>query len=143
MLINTVAWSPFIQLILMANMALSGSEESIINVGKLLPLLLAEFGILFLWFRQVSQHHAGVDWRNFLLMPFGSLAVTVLYFHAAYLVLSGSQVSWKGRRYVVNTAKTISPMVEPARGPVLESYPSRDYLDTAIGTEAREVSTIS
>jgi len=30
-----------------------------------------------------------------------------LYIHAAYLVHTGGQVNWKGRRYVVNKNRTI------------------------------------
>ena len=138
-LLNTVSLAPFLQLLLIACMALSGKEESLIIAERLLPLLAAEFAILVLWFRKTSQHYAGIGWRNFFLMPFGGLAVSVLFFHAAYLVLSGSQISWKGRRYVVNTTKTISPLSESTG----DNYSTRDkYLDTAITTEGREVSTI-
>jgi hypothetical protein len=42
-----------------------------------------------------------------LLLPLGSLAVSVLYAHSAWLVLSKHKVSWKGRQYLVNTSKAI------------------------------------
>jgi chlorobactene glucosyltransferase len=143
-LINTVAFGPFIQLILVAQLALCGDAQGIMNAYKLLPILAVEFGILFLWFSKASQHHAGIDWRNFFLMPFGSLAVSALFFHAAYLVLTGSQINWKGRRYVVNTTKTINAQPEPVLSPILESYPAMDnYLDVAsIPADAREIGTI-
>lgn len=73
-------------------------------------VVLLQFGLLIAWFKRTEDHFSGCDWSDFFLIPFGSIAVSVLYCHAAYLVLSGSQVSWKGRRYTVNTSKTIQPM---------------------------------
>jgi len=143
-LINAVALGPFIQLLLVAQLFLSGNEENIFNASRLLPIVAIEFGILYLWFKKASQHHVGIDWRNFFLMPFGGLAVSALFFHAAYMVLSGSQISWKGRRYVVNTAKTISPHAEPTPSSMKEGYAMDNYLEPApIPAEAREASPIS
>ena len=62
---------------------------------------------LFAWYKRTSEHYRGVGLRHFFLLPFGSLTISVLYFHAAYLVLSGTRVRWKGRRYTVHTSKTI------------------------------------
>jgi hypothetical protein len=91
-----------------ARLFLSG--EPLTSLANLLVLILAEFAILALWFSKTSDHMSGISWKNFFLLPLGGLAVTVLYFHAAYLVLSGSQVNWKGRKYRVNTSKTIQDL---------------------------------
>ncbi len=130
-MINSVALFPFIQLILAWQMIFAAHTETM--AVNLLGLIALEFLLLAFWFEKTSQHHAGIDWRNFFLFPFGSLTVTALYFHAAYLVLSGSQVNWKGRRYVVNTAKTIQPSNNSAFN--MDS-------DSGANREAREVSTI-
>ncbi len=62
---------------------------------------------LYLWYKRTSEHYRGVTTAHFFLLPFGALTVVVLYFHAAYLVLSGTRVSWKGRRYTVHTSKQV------------------------------------
>jgi len=130
-LINSVALFPFVQLILACQLIFTGHNDAISL--SLLGLIVVEFILLAFWFDKTSQHHDGIDWRNFFLFPFGSLAVTVLYFHAAYLVLSGSQVNWKGRRYVVNTAKTIQAPYNSDSDIPLEANVAHDI---------REVSTI-
>lgn len=130
-LINSVALFPFIQLLVVCSMIFTGHKDPI--TMSLLVLVASEFLLLAFWFDKTSQHHQGIDWRNFFLFPFGSLAVTALYIHAAYLVLSGSQVNWKGRRYVVNTTKTIQPTNNPA---------FEQLRDANIAHEVREVSTI-
>jgi len=130
-LINSVALVPFIQLLLFGQFIFSGASNNMIQLMG--ALLVVQFVVLAYWFKTTSQHHEGTDWRHFFLFPFGSCAITVLYLHAAYLVLTGSQVNWKGRRYVVNTAKTI------------QSLPSPSFdltLDTTLVHETREVSTI-
>lgn len=110
-LINSVALFPFVQLLLICQIVFSGHSDSLTPIS--LGLVAIQFLALGFWFEKTSQHHAGIDWRNFFLFPLGSLGVTVLYCHAAYLVLSGSQVNWKGRKYVVNTAKTIQTSYNP------------------------------
>jgi chlorobactene glucosyltransferase len=107
-LINCTVVFPYLQVMTVARLFLSG--EPLTSLANLLVLILAEFAILALWFSKTSDHMSGISWKNFFLLPLGGLAVTVLYFHAAYLVLSGSQVNWKGRKYRVNTSKTIQDL---------------------------------
>ncbi len=84
-MINSIALSPFIQVFAVLSLILTGHHHiGIIPVWKVLPLLVAQFMFLFCWFKTTSQHHAGIDWRNILLYPLGSLAVSVLHLHAAY-----------------------------------------------------------
>jgi chlorobactene glucosyltransferase len=104
-LINCAVLFPYIQIFIVTSLLLTG--ESLASVANLLLLIVMQFIILSFWFYKTTDHLTGISWRNFFILPFGSLAVTVLYFHAAYLVLSGSQVNWKGRKYTVNTSKTI------------------------------------
>lgn len=113
MLINMAAVAPFIELGIVASMWINNVEITP-YLQTLTQLIVTEFLILVFWFTRTSDHHAGISWQHFFLVPFGSLGVTVLYLHAAYLVLSGSQVNWKGRRYTVNTSKTIQPIVNAA-----------------------------
>jgi chlorobactene glucosyltransferase len=84
---------------------------------RMTALVIVQIGVLALWWRRTSDHFDGVRWYHFFLIPFGCLAVSALYLHAAYLVHSGSQVNWKGRRYVVNKRRTI----QPTEGNLLET----------------------
>jgi chlorobactene glucosyltransferase len=131
LLINSVALFPFVQLLMVCQMIFNGHTDGI--TMSLLTMITIEFVLLAFWFDKTSQHHAGIDWRNFFMFPLGSLAVSILYLHAAYLVLSGSQVNWKGRRYVVNTAKTIETSY---------NHQFENAFDSNVGSEVREVSTI-
>lgn len=114
---------PLVELGILAKMFLDGDRFA--SMQSLVAMLVLQFIMLVARFRKTSDHHAGITWRYFFLLPFGAFAVTALYLHAAYLVLTGSQVNWKGRRYTVNTSKTIQ-----AR--------SRQSLDVAIGQEGSE-----
>lgn len=104
-LINSVVLLPFIEAGYVSWMWLYGDND--VHLLQMTVFSCIQFMILMLWFKRTSEHHAGVKWYHFFLLPFGSMAVTCLYLHAAYLVLFGGQVNWKGRRYVVNTHKTI------------------------------------
>ncbi len=70
-------------------------------------LVACQFLMMIFWFRLTAEHRSGVSPLYFLMLPFGALSVTLLHIHSAYLVLFGREVSWKGRRYTVNSAKTI------------------------------------
>jgi chlorobactene glucosyltransferase len=124
LLLNSVVLYPWIQLAIVTNMILSGEWPPMME--GLIGLVAAQFLMLALWCRKTADHHAGMNWRYFFLLPLGCVAVTALYLHAAYLVLTGSQVNWKGRRYTVNTSKTIQPI-------------KNQGLDVAIGNEGSEV----
>lgn len=93
-------------------------------------LLIAQFSMLSLWQKRTSTHHDGNHWYHFFVTPFGCLAVSALYIYAAYLVHSGGQVNWKGRRYVVNTRQTIEPQEGQAREAGLDGkLVSQDLID--------------
>jgi hypothetical protein len=125
--INATVVFPWIQVAVTASMLIAGERGPIIQ--NMILLLVAQFILLGLWYRQTSEHHAGVTWANFFTLPLGGLTVTVLYFHAAYLVLSGSQVNWKGRRYTVNTFKTIQPMGGQSLDPALDRGSGNESAD--------------
>src|SRR5262249_1391630 len=93
------------QTLVLAQLYLNGEPPA--TIALLAAPVAVQLLIAFLWYRLTSEHHAGIDLRHFFLFPFGALAVSILYIHAAYLVLTGSQVNWKGRRYTVNTSRTI------------------------------------
>jgi len=127
LLINFVALVPFIELIMVGSMWFDGTEVTP-HLQHLSLIVAIEMLVLLAWFKRTSEHHAGLNWAHFLMVPMGSLGVSVLYIHAAYLVLSGSQVNWKGRRYTVNTSKTIQPVVNAALDPALDA-PALDGSD--------------
>ena len=105
LMLNAVVILPYFELAWVIAEWMKGEPN--IHLIRLTVLVLVQYVILFLWHRKCSEHQVGINWTNFFLMPFGGLGVTALYLHAAYLVLFGEQVNWKGRRYVVNSHKTI------------------------------------
>jgi chlorobactene glucosyltransferase len=105
LVINGTILYPFVQAIALAQLYLAGESPATLELLAI-PVVL-QLLIAFLWYRLTSEHHAGIDAKHFFLFPLGALAVSILYVHAAYLVLTGSQVNWKGRRYTVNTSRTI------------------------------------
>lgn len=105
LVINGTILYPFVQTLVLTQLYLNGEPPA--TIALLAAPVAVQLVIAFLWYRLTSEHHAGIDLRHFFLFPFGALAVSILYIHAAYLVLTGSQVNWKGRRYTVNTSRTI------------------------------------
>lgn len=106
-LLFTVILLPFFELAWVVALWDLSDMDLTLNLIRLTVLVLVQYTVLFLWFLKTKEHHAGINWTHFFWLPFGAVAVTVLYLHAAYLVLFGGEVNWKGRRYVVNTHKTI------------------------------------
>lgn len=105
MMINMTVLVPWIQLAVVAARWISGEYSPALTImTELVALQLITLGF---WWRLGQEHRTGTGWLGYFTLPFGGIAVTVLYIHAAYLVLSGTQVNWKGRRYRVNTSKTI------------------------------------
>lgn len=115
LLINGAIISPFVHLgILFAGVA-GGDPPHIFQY--IAPLVAIEFVGLAAWFGRTKQFYVGSTWNHFLLLPLGCVMVTAIYLRSAYLVLSGNNVSWKGRQYRVNSHKT----VEPQPGEVVEA----------------------
>lgn len=106
-LINGAVVLPWIYTICLALRYAQGDIDE--ELLRLTALNFVQLGVMALWMRRTASHHDGVKWYHFFLLPFGCLCVSALYINSAYLVHSGGQVSWKGRRYVVNTRKTIEP----------------------------------
>jgi chlorobactene glucosyltransferase len=115
--INCAVLLPFLELFGLASMAASGESTDILEMVLLVALQLFCIGLAY---RKTSDHFSGVDWRHFFLAPLGSLAVSALYLSSAYHVFSGSQVNWKGRRYTVNSSKTIEIKNQSGLEPTLE-----------------------
>lgn len=106
-LLNLVLLTPFLEAFAVAGMWLQADPSPLLM--PLTVLVVAQLFVLTLWFRLTGEHRAGTTWWHFFWLPFGSISVTVLQLHAAYLVLSGTKVNWKGRQYTVNSSKTIQP----------------------------------
>jgi chlorobactene glucosyltransferase len=118
-LLNFVLVAPFVESIVIANMWAQADPSPFLL--PLTVLVTAQLFVLVLWFRLTAEHRAGTTWWHFFWLPFGCLSVTVLQLHAAYLVLSGSKVNWKGRQYTVNSSKTIQPNSKKKLGAALDS----------------------
>lgn len=110
-LINCATVLPFAGLLTVLWLMASGQTEA--PFAPLAAVVCLQLAVLFLWYRLTTTHYAGVGLRHFFLLPLGGLTVTALYFHAAYLVLSGTAVSWKGRKYKVGVSRTIEGDVTP------------------------------
>ncbi len=105
--INIAVVGPYLELGTVSAMWLSGENST--GLVILSQLVALQFLMLVFWYGLTQEHRSGVNWLNFFTLPLGSVVTSGLYFHAAYLVLSGTQVNWKGRRYRVNASKTIQP----------------------------------
>jgi len=129
LLINCVTLLPFVQAALVTGIWLHG--EPYVYLKEIACLTALGLAALFTTFRRASYHYYGVGPEHFWLLPLGSLAVTALYLQSAYLVVSGGQVNWKGRRYRVNTSKTIAPALRLDRElePVLDKALAQESLD--------------
>jgi len=120
-MLNTILLVPYLELAWVIAEWYEGDVSG--NLMRLTSLVAVQWIIFGFWWRKTTEHHAGVDWRHFFLIPFGGIAVSCLYIHSAYLVLFGAQVNWKGRQYVVNKHKTIRHDAE------LENAKLRDASD--------------
>lgn len=110
-LVNSAILGPFIS---------AGYVASLWSAGELTPhtylltsLVALQMFLMCSWYRRTAEHYTGVDLRHFLLLPLGSITMSVLYLHSAWLVLSGNKVSWKGRRYTVHPDKAIDSQETP------------------------------
>ncbi len=104
-LMNCVVVLPWLYLGYVISRYVSGDIDQVL-LG-LTALVAVQIAVLALWQKRTSCHHAGLKWYHFFLTPFGCMTISALYLHSAYLVHTGGQVNWKGRRYVVNMHKTI------------------------------------
>lgn len=120
-MLNTILLLPYLELAWVVAEWIQGDWSG--NLYRITSLCVAQWVIFAFWWRKTITHHSGVDWRHFFLIPFGGIAVSCLHIHSAYLVLSGEQVKWKGRQYVVNKHKTIQV------GGALEKAKLRDASD--------------
>jgi chlorobactene glucosyltransferase len=106
-MMNTVIIAPWLWLAYVIWLYSTGDAPDF--TWRLAALVVVQLGVMALWQKRTSEHHEGSRWYHFFMQPIGCIMVNALYLHSAYLVHSGSQVNWKGRRYVVNTHKTIEP----------------------------------
>lgn len=119
-LINACIIGPFAHLALLLSWAGSGAYPVAYN--WMIGCVIVEFITLFGWYMNNRYQYNGIYWYHFFLLPLGSITVTAIYLTSAYLVLSGNNVSWKGRKYRVNSHKTIEPDREtPLLAPVSAS----------------------
>ncbi len=105
MMINMTVLVPWIQLAAVVSRWMIGDASPSLTI--MTELVTLQLITLAAWWRLGGEHRIGTNWLGYFTLPFGGIAVTVLYIHAAYLVLSGTQVNWKGRKYRVNSHKTI------------------------------------
>lgn len=119
LLMNFTVLGPIINLFLAFNVWIGAEEAWHPYIAGTLVAL--QFVLFWFWYRLTGLHRSGCPWQYYLFIPFGSLAVSALQLHAAYLVLSGSPVNWKGRRYTVNTSKTIQAKASPTQDASLDA----------------------
>lgn len=137
LLLNTAILMPFVSVGFVAAKLLQGDFGA--ETCMLAGLVVCQMTLLLAWYRRTAQHYAGVGLRHFLLLPLGSLTVSVLYLHSAYLVISGQKVNWKGRQYTVNSSKSIGDEATEPVEEVAELLSSNALLKA--GTERSPVET--
>jgi chlorobactene glucosyltransferase len=103
--LNLTVIMPFINVFIVASLWVNFPADHYTPFSTM--LVACQFLMLIVWFRLTAEHRSGVNPLYFFTLPMGAIAVTMLHLHSAYLVLFGREVSWKGRRYTVNTSKTI------------------------------------
>lgn len=133
-LLNVCILSPFVSL----GYVLSLWHDQLFETRtyQLTAMVLCQFAFLTAWYKRTAEHYQGVDLRHFLLLPLGSMTVSVLYLHSAYLVLTGNKVRWKGRRYTVHADKAIDSVETPETTDILADT-SNPVLDAALVTSDR------
>lgn len=119
-LISMAVIGPFLQALALGWMWATGNFDPQFPI--MLGLTILQLGLLYAWYSRTTEHYIGVGPRHFFLLPLGSLTVAALYVHSAFLVLTGHKVIWKGRRYTVNTSKSITTSDSPSA--VLEQMES-------------------
>ncbi len=103
--VNYVVFLPFLSLgYLFYAFATQPLSHELIQLTQ---LVLTSLVVLICWYKRTSTHFEGLESRHFLMLPLGCMVLSMLYIHSAYLVLTGREVNWKGRKYRVNSAKTI------------------------------------
>lgn len=132
-LINMAVVGPFVQLAYVGWALAAG--EAVPHLPLLAGLTTLQIGMLYAWYRRCAEHYLGVGPGHFLLLPLGSLTVSVLYLHSAYLVLSKTKVSWKGRQYRVNSSKAVEEDNGIAGAPVAVLDPIEPGLVPAAPSE--------
>jgi chlorobactene glucosyltransferase len=110
-LINAAIIGPFVSAGYVASLWQAGDVTP--HTMLLTALVAIQMFLMASWYRRTAEHYTGVDLRHFLLLPLGSVTMSVLYLHSAWLVLSGNKVSWKGRRYTVHADKAIDSQETP------------------------------
>jgi len=94
---------PFVELGILINMWLSGATAA--ELHTLGPLVGIQFAALLAWRVRIATHFENLGWAFFLLLPVSGLILCACYLNSAFLVVSGAEVSWKGRKYSVSRLK--------------------------------------
>jgi chlorobactene glucosyltransferase len=94
---------PFVQLAMVVNMWLSGAPQS--DYMTLVPLVGIQFAALMAWRARIGTHFERLGWTFLPLLPVSGLILCACYINSAFLVLSGAEVNWKGRKYSVSRLK--------------------------------------
>jgi chlorobactene glucosyltransferase len=106
-LLNMALLVPFVSLTGLLNTLIQGNQDP--SLPLLSALLVIQFGSILSWYYRTTLHYRGVKMWHVILLPVGTLMVTVLHLYSAFCFIGRLQVTWKGRKYSVSTAKTIAP----------------------------------
>ena len=94
---------PFVQLGIIISMYLAHGLTP--ELQSVLPFVGLQFVALLAWEVRLATHFERLGWLYYLLLPFSGLILCACYLHSAFLVLSGAEVNWKGRKYSVSRLK--------------------------------------
>jgi chlorobactene glucosyltransferase len=94
---------PFIQLATIIGLWIAGGPTN--DLMALLPMMAVQFGALLAWRVRIATHFERLGWLFYPLLPFSGLILCACYINSALLVVTGAEVSWKGRKYSVSRLK--------------------------------------
>lgn len=94
---------PFVQLAILLYLWQTGAAAG--ELHTLAPLVGIQFAALLAWRVRIATHFEPLGWAFFPLLPVSGLILCACYLNSAFLVVTGAQVNWKGRKYSVSRLK--------------------------------------
>jgi chlorobactene glucosyltransferase len=109
-LLNLGLLAPYVGLIVLLSMVTTNAP--CLEASTIAAMLFFQFALISLWFWRTGLHYKGLQPWHILLVPIGTVALTLLYLYSAFCFITGLKVTWKDRRYSVDTSMRIRPEVQ-------------------------------
>ena len=99
---------PLSQIVLLLLLGAGTNSPSPIIEGYL-PVLTAlvclQLALVTYWYGKLRSFNDGVHWGYLLLLPLTGVLLVALDFYSALLVITGAELTWKGRSYKITRPK--------------------------------------